>query len=479
MKTSIVEKKSYDYFLLWEKLCTRMKPISVFRGLKIPWQKAQIHYKYFIVFLLGIILSFQAQAQESKQADQVNVLVEEIKKDVIQWRRHIHQNPELSNREFETAKYIEKHLRSLGLKVQTGIAHTGVVGILETGKPGPVVALRADIDALPIKEKVNLPFASKVTAMYNGKKVDVSHSCGHDSHAAMLMGAAHVLVKIKDQLRGTVKFIFQPAEEGTPDGEEGGAALMVKEGVLKGVDVIFGIHIDSQIDTGKIAYRPGGIMASADSFKIIIKGKGAHGAAPWASHDPIVTAAQLILGLQTIVSRELKLIDDAAVLSIGSVHGGNRSNIIPNEVELVGTLRTLDKKMREQAIEAIKRKVKGIADSMNVRADVILPDGINYPVTYNPHELMSQMLPTLNRTAGEKEVFVTKALLAAEDFAFYQEKIPGLYFFVGGKDRNMPIEKAPPHHSEEFIIDDSRLDVGVKLYTNLAIDYSKEYSKKK
>lgn len=426
---------------------------------------------YLLLPFIGMMPFLSVQAQENNHANQVNVFVDGVKADVIKWRRHFHQNPELSNREFETAKYIATHLKSLGLNVQTGVAHTGVVAILDTGKPGPTVALRADIDALPMLEKSGLPYASKAMSTYNGKEVSVAHTCGHDAHAAMLMGAAEVLVKAKDQLKGKVMFIFQPAEEGAPHGEEGGAKLMVKENVLKGVDVIFGLHIDSQIDTGMIAYRPAGIMAAADAFKITIKGKGAHGAAPWSSQDPIVTAGQLIMSLQTVVSRELKLLDDAAVLSIGSIQGGNRSNIIPSEVEIVGTLRTLDEDMREKAIAAIQRKVKGIADSMNVTAEVKIPDGINYPITYNPPKLMNEMLPTLNRTVGSGDVFLTKALLASEDFSFFQEKVPGLYLFVGGKDRKMPMSEAPAHHTPDFVIDDSRLDVGVKLYSNLTIDY--------
>lgn len=438
---------------------------------KIRLLSHKFMWQYLILSLIGVLPFFTAQAQESSQASQINELVKDVKSDVIKWRRHIHQNPELSNREFKTAKYIEEHLKKLGLDVQTGVAHTGVVAILDTGKPGPTVALRADIDALPMLEKSGLPYASKVMAQYNDKEVSVAHTCGHDAHAAMLMGAAEVLVKAKEQLKGKVMFIFQPAEEGAPHGEEGGARLMVKENVLKGVDVIFGLHIDSQIDTGMIAYRPAGIMAAADAFKITIKGKGAHGAAPWSSQDPIVTAGQMIMSLQTVVSRELKLLDDAAVLSIGSIQGGNRSNIIPSEVEIVGTLRTLDEDMRSKAIAAIQRKVKGIADSMNVIAEVKIPDGINYPITYNPPKLMTQMLPTLKRTTDEENVFLTKALLASEDFSFFQEKVPGLYLFVGGKDRKMPMSEAPAHHTPDFVIDDSGLDVGVKLYSNLTIDY--------
>ncbi len=307
----------------------------------------------------------------------VNTLAQAIEPQVIKWRHHFHQHPELSNREFKTAKYIARYLKRLGLKVTTGVAHTGVVAILDTGRSGPVVALRADIDALPITEITNLPFASTVTTQYNGNQVGVMHACGHDTHAAMLMGAAQVLVKMKDQLKGKVKFIFQPAEEGAPKGEKGGAELMVKEGVLNSpkVDVIFGIHINSQTDVGTIKYRKGGIMAAADPFKIIVKGKQSHGAYPWLSVDPVVTSAQIIMGLQTIISRELKLIDDAAVITIGSIHGGNRSNIIPNQVELVGTIRTLNDQARELILAAVRRKATYIAKSMNATVEIFLPNG--------------------------------------------------------------------------------------------------------
>lgn len=414
-----------------------------------------------------------------KETSQVATISNSIEQKVIEWRRHFHQNPELSNREFKTSKYIADYLVKLGLEVKTGVAHTGVVAILDSGTPGPVVALRADIDALPVTESADLPFASKVTSIYNGKKVGVMHACGHDTHAAMLMGAAQVLVKMKDKLKGKVKFIFQPAEEGAPEGEEGGAELMVKEGVLDSpsVDVIFGIHIDSLTDTGTIKYRSGGIMAAADPFSIIVKGKQSHGAYPWLSVDPIVTSAQIIMGLQTIVSRELKLIDNAAVISIGSIHGGNRSNIIPNQVELVGTIRTLDDEMRAHILESIRRKATLIAQSMNATVEVNLPNGFNYPVTYNQPELMVQMMPTLNETAGVEHVKLTKAVMGAEDFSFFQEQVPGLYLFVGGKAKGKPLAETAGHHSPDFVIDDSGLSVGVKLLSNLTLDFMHQSSK--
>lgn len=410
-------------------------------------------------------------------ADPVSKMADKIDADVVEWRRHFHQNPELSNREFETAKYVEKYLRSLGLDVQTGVAKTGVVGVLDSGKPGPVVALRADMDGLPVPEENDLPWKSTKRGMFNGNDVPVMHACGHDTHMAMLMGAAKILTSMKSELRGQVKFIFQPAEEGSPAGEVGGAEVMVKEGVLKNpeVDVIFGLHISANTDVGKVRYREGGTMAAVDPFKIVIKGKQAHGAYPWLSVDPITTAAQVIMGLQTIVSRELKLIDDASVVTIGSIHGGNRSNIIPNEVTLIGTIRTLNKASREHIYEALPRKVKGIADSMRAEAEVTLPLDYNYPITYNDIELTAQMLPTLQRSAGKENVIYSKAVTGAEDFSFFQEKVPGLYLWVGGKPLNVPAEEAPAHHTPEFYVDDSGMKTGVKLLTNLTLDYMRQH----
>ncbi|WP_439098870.1 amidohydrolase [Bowmanella dokdonensis] len=400
-------------------------------------------------------------------------MADQIEPKVIEWRRHFHQHPELSNREFETAKYIEKYLRGLGLEVQTGIARTGVVAVLDSGKPGPVVALRADMDGLPVPEQNDLPFRSRAKGEYNGNEVPVMHACGHDTHMAMLMGAAKILTDMKSELTGKVKFIFQPAEEGAPAGETGGAEVMVQEGVMKGVDTVFGLHISSDTDVGVVEYRHGGIMAAVDPFKIVIKGKQAHGAYPWLSVDPVTTAAQVIMGLQTIVSRELPLVDDAAVITVGSIHGGNRSNIIPSEVELVGTIRTLDEDMREDLHAAVHRKAKGIADSMRAEAEVTLPLDYSYPVTYNDPALMDKMLPTLKRTAGEENVEEVKAVTGAEDFSFFQKEVPGLYLFVGGKPLDLPKEEAPPHHTPDFKIDESGMKLGVKLLTNLTLDYMK------
>jgi len=409
---------------------------------------------------------------------QVSDLANKIEPEVIKWRRYFHQHPELSNREFNTAKKIADYLNSLGLAVQTGVAKTGVVAILDSGKPGPVVALRADIDALPVTERVKLPFASIVKSTYNGQDVGVMHACGHDTHIAMLMGAAKILTSMKDKLHGKVKFIFQPAEEGAPAGETGGAEVMVKEGVLKSpdVDVIFGLHINSATDINTVTYREGGIMAAVDPFKIIVHGKQSHGAYPWNSVDPIVTSAQIIMGLQTIVSREVKLIDSAAVVTVGMIHGGTRSNIIPETVELVGTIRSLNPDIRKQIHQSVRNKVKYIAQSMNATADVILPLDYSYPITYNPPKLMREMLPSLQKTAGSQHVVITNAVTGAEDFSFYQEKVPGLYLFVGGKALDTPKSEAPDHHTPDFRIDESGMKLGVKVLTNLTLDYMQTHS---
>jgi amidohydrolase len=425
-----------------------------------------------LVPVLFLILIFTPKITA---ASNVEEMVNDIEAQVIKWRHHLHQHPELSNREFETAKYITKHLKSLGLEVQTGVAITGVVAVLDSGKPGPVIALRADIDGLPVLEQNNLPWKSTQRGELEGNDVPVMHACGHDTHVAMLMGAAEILVKMKSQLRGKVKFIFQPAEEGAPRGEKGGAELMIAEGVLENpaVDVIFGLHISSDTDVGKIRYKEGGTMAAVDPFKIVIKGKQAHGAYPWLSVDPITTAAQIIMSLQTIVSREIKLIDEAAVVTIGSIHGGNRSNIIPSEVELVGTIRTLNKAARDHMYEALPRKVKGIADSMRAEVEITLPLDYYYPITYNDPALTEKMVPTLIRSAGADNVIYSKPVTGAEDFSFFQEKIPGLYMWIGGKPLDVPAEKAPAHHTPEFYVDDSGMKTGVKLLTDLTLDYMK------
>ena len=392
-----------------------------------------------------------------------------IEEKVIQWRRDIHQNPELSNREFKTAEKIAKHLRSLGIDVQTGVAHTGVVGILKGNRPGKVVALRADMDALPVTERNDLPFKSNVTGEYLGEKVGVMHACGHDTHVAILMGVAEILSKNKDKINGTVKFIFQPAEEGPPPGEEGGAALMIKEGVLKNpdVDAIFGLHINSQTPVGTIRYKSGGAMAAAQSFVINVKGKQSHGSRPWSGVDPILNSAKIIDGLQTIISREMDLTNEAAVITVGKIKSGVRSNIIPESAEMRGTIRTLDYNMKEKISRRMKEMVATIAKAYGGEATIDIQD--NTDITYNDPDLVTQMLPTLQRVAGTDNVVAQNAITGAEDFSYFQREVPGFFFFLGGMTPGN--ENPYPHHTPDFLIDDSGLVLGVKAMTELALDY--------
>ena len=394
-----------------------------------------------------------------------------VEQKVIDWRRDFHANPELSNREFETGKKVAAHLESLGIEVRQEVAYTGVVGILKGGKPGPVVALRADMDALPVTERVDIPFASKVRATYLGEDVGVMHACGHDTHVAMLMGTAEVLAGMREEITGTVVFIFQPAEEGAPPGEEGGAELMVKEGVLKNpdVDVIFGLHINSGLEVGKIRYKPGGTMAAADRFVIKVKGKQTHGSQPWNGIDPITVSAEIILGLQLIVARKMELTKEAAVISVGKIQGGVRNNIIPEEVEMIGTIRTLDSEMQTRIHEEIRRTATKIAESFGAEADVDIQ--IGYPVTNNNIELTREMIPTLFRVAGEDNVLLSAAKTGAEDFSYYANEVPGFFFFLGGRPKDVSVFDAAPHHTPDFFIDESGFQLGVKSMCNLALDY--------
>lgn len=403
----------------------------------------------------------------------IDVKADAIEEQVIAWRRHFHQYPELSNREFETAKYIEAFLRTLPMEVRTGIAHTGVVGILQGGRPGPVIALRADMDALPVTERVDLPFASRARAEYLGQETGVMHACGHDTHMAMLMGAANILSEIRDEIAGTIVFIFQPAEEGAPPGEEGGAKLMVAEGVLDDpkVDVIFGLHIASSIPVGSLSYKPYGMLAAADILNISVHGKQTHGSTPWTGVDPIVVAAQIIMGLQTIVSRQTELTKEAAVITIGIIRGGVRNNIIPEKVEMIGTIRTLDVDMQRVIHEKIHRTVQGIASSAGARADVNIVTGV--PVTYNDPDLVRAFVPTLYRVAGEDNVHLQRAITGAEDFSFYALKVPGFFIRVGGLSPGMDPADAAPHHTPDFYIDESGMKLGVRTLCNLAVDYGR------
>jgi amidohydrolase len=392
-----------------------------------------------------------------------------IEPKVIEWRRDIHQHPELSNREFKTAEKIAAHLKSLGIEVQTGVAHTGVVGLLKGDKPGKVVALRADIDALPVFERNDLPFRSEVTSEFLGEKVGVMHACGHDTHTAILMGVAEVLSKNKDKIQGTVKFIFQPAEEGPPPGEEGGALLMIKEGVLKSpdVDAIFGLHINSQTPAGVIRYKSGGTMAAAQSFTVHVKGKQSHGSQPWSGVDPILISAKIIDGLQTIISREAKLTDEAAVITVGKIKSGVRFNIIPESAEMLGTIRTLDYDMKEHINRRMMEMIPDIAKAYGGEAVVEIKDATD--ITFNDPDLVSAMIPTLNRVASAANVQTQKAVTGAEDFSYYVKEIPGFFFFLGGMTPGN--EASFPHHTPDFRIDESGLLLGVKALTELSLDY--------
>ena len=403
-------------------------------------------------------------AQQSIQQD-----ILEIEDKLIEWRRDFHQNPELSNREFKTAEKIAKHLTYIGLQVETNIAKTGVVAILEGDQPGKVIAIRADIDGLPVTERNDLDFKSEVKTTFLNTETGVMHACGHDTHIAILMATAEVLSKHKDKIKGSIKFIFQPAEEGPPPGEEGGAKLMIKEGVLENpkVDAIFGLHINSQTPVGTIKYKTGGIMASVERFVINVRGKQTHGSQPWSGVDPILISAKIIDGLQTIISREAELTNEAAVITVGKITSGTRFNIIPESSEMIGTVRTLDPKMREMIEKRMKDMVEGIAKAYGGEASIIFQN--NTSITYNDEELTARILPSLQTVAGEENVIIMKATTGGEDFSFFQEKVPGVYFFLGGMTAGNT--ESFPHHTPDFMIDESGLLLGVKAFTQISIDY--------
>jgi len=391
---------------------------------------------------------------------------------VITWRRDFHQHPELGNSETRTAKVVAEQLKSLGLEVRTGVAHTGVVGILKGGKPGPVVALRADMDALPVTEQVDLPFKSTVTAEYNGAKVGVMHACGHDSHTAILMGTATALASMRQELPGTVVFVFQPAEEGTPDGTRGGAYLMLEEGIFDAPkpDAAFGLHVFSTLNTGKIGYRSGPFMAAADRFRIVVKGEQTHGSRPWGGVDPIVASSQIIMGLQTLVSRQIDITRNPAVVTVGAIKGGIRNNIIPDQVEMIGTFRTFDPAVRQQIIDGITRTSKDIAASSGASAEVEIGDD-NYPVTVNDEKLTERMLPSLERAAGPGNVIEIPYVTGAEDFSFFGQRVPSLYFFVGITPVGQDASRAPSNHSPKFFIDEGGIELGLRAMLGVTVDY--------
>ncbi|MCF7518872.1 MULTISPECIES: amidohydrolase [Pseudoalteromonas] len=395
-----------------------------------------------------------------------------VSEKVIKWRRHLHQYPELSNREFETAKYVAKHLRSLGLEVQTGVAHTGVVAKLKGGKKGPLIALRADMDALPVKEQVDLPFASTQTTEYKGNTVGVMHACGHDNHVAILMAAAESLVKIKEELAGDILFIFQPAEEGAPDGEEGGAELMLKEGLFKEKpEAVFGLHVTSSLNTGQIGFREGPLMASADKFTITVKGRQTHGSRPWNGVDPIVASSQIIMATQTIASRQVDVTKAPSVVSFGAINGGVRNNIIPDQVEMVGTIRTFDQEMRADIKKRLAKTAEMVAESGGAQAHVHIDHG--YPVTVNDIELTKKMAPTLAGVVGKENLITTPLITGAEDFSYYALETPGMFFFLGVTPKGQDAVTAPSNHSPHFFADEKALQLGVNAMTQLVVDYLK------
>jgi amidohydrolase len=401
---------------------------------------------------------------------QVDKLTHELTPQVVTWRRDFHQHPELGNRETRTSKVIAEELRRLGYEVRTGVAHTGVVAVLKGARPGPTVALRADMDALPVTEQGDLPFKSVAKATWNGQEVGVMHACGHDNHMAILLGAATIFARMRAELPGTIKLIFQPAEEGPPPGEQGGAELMVKEGVLDNpkVDAIFGLHVFPNA-AGTIEYRPGPLMASGDAFTIRITGKQTHGAVPWGGIDPIVVGAQIVMSLQTIVSRSVNITEAPAVVTIGAFNGGNRFNIVPESVELLGTVRAFNEDVRKDIHRRIRDIATKTAEAAGAKAEITY--GIGYPATINDPVLTERMAPTLRRAAGADNVKLSALTGTAEDFSYFQQKVPGLFFFLGVTPKGVDPKTAPQNHSPLFVADESALPVGVRALTNLALDY--------
>lgn len=434
-------------------------------------KKLSLKLVFTSAFLIKSLIPCIASESDDVQKLLVS-LAGETESKVIAWRRDIHQYPELSNREFRTAKLVAKHLRNLGFDtVRTGIAHTGVVGVLKGEHPGPTVALRADMDALPIIEELQLEFASKVRTTYEGRDVGVMHACGHDAHTAILMGAAEVLSSMREKINGTIVFLFQPAEEGPPYEEGGGAPMMIEEGALRDPrpGAIFGLHVSPHANVGSIGYRKGALMADETNFKMLIHGRQTHAARPWSGIDPITIAAQIITALQTIPSRQLAQTKGHSLISIGTIHGGTRRNIIPDDVELTGTFRTLNPEQRDDALARIRRTAESIAGSAG--ATITLDMVKELPVTYNDPALVDKMLPTFQRVVGINNVKIAEPVLAAEDFAFYQQEIPGVFFYIGVSEKGTDLETVAPVHSPRFYLDESALLVGVKVMASLALDY--------
>ena len=415
----------------------------------------------------GAVVAGSTADDQSLQA-----LINGVEPKVIAWRRDFHQNPELGNRETRTAKVIAEHLKRLGLEVQTGVAHTGVVGLLKGGKPGPTVAVRSDMDALPVTEKTDVPFKSHATSTYRGETVGVMHACGHDSHMAMLMGIAQVLAGMRATLPGNVLFIFQPAEEGPPAGEEGGADLMLKEGLFDKYrpEVIFGMHVWAGLPVGEIRYRSGPLMAAVDSFDISVKGRQGHGSSPWKAVDPIVTSAQIITALQTVVSRNVNITEYPAVVTVGAIKGGIRSNIIPDHVDMVGTLRTFAPEQRNLILDRMRRITEHTAEANGATAELTVEPG-SAPVLYNDPALMSKVLPSLQRAAGAEHVKEFAYVTASEDYAYFAQKIPSVFFFTGVTPPEQNADAAPSNHSDYFYLDERALPVSMRAMTQVVLDY--------
>lgn len=421
--------------------------------------------------LLPIFLLASANAATPLR-DQVDTALESVQPRIVTWRRDLHQFPELSNREFRTSKIVAEHLQRLGMTVETGVAKTGVIGILKGGKPGPTIALRADMDGLPVTEQVDVPFRSRVTTTYRNETVGVMHACGHDAHTSILMGIAEAFAGLRAELPGTIVFIFQPAEEGAPAGEEGGASLMVSEGVLERhrPEAVFGLHVFANIPVGILGYRGGPFMAASDSYRIVVKGRQTHGARPWGGVDPIVVSSQIVSTLQTIVSRQTDITANPAVITIGAIKGGIRHNIVPDEVEMVGTLRTFDRAQRTDILERMRRTVTNIAEASGATATFEIDPGSN-PVVNNDPALTRRVLPTLQRVAGEQRVKQVPLVTGAEDFAFFAERVPSFFFFVGVTPADQNPVTAASNHSPLFYIDEAALPLGARALAQVAVDY--------
>jgi amidohydrolase len=431
-----------------------------------------MHHRSTLIALLFAGCAFAASATAADAGGKVDAAMRAVAPRVVEWRRDLHRNPELGNREFRTSKKVAAHLESLGLEVRTGIAHTGVVGILRGARPGPVVALRADMDALPVTERAEVPFRSTVTADYRGEQVGVMHACGHDGHTAILMGVAEVLAGQRKDLPGTVLFVFQPAEEGAPEGEDGGAPLMLTEGVFRNLnpDAMFGLHLWASLNAGQVGYRSGALLAAADTFRIVVKGRQTHGARPWAGVDPIVAASHIVTDLQTIVSRQTDISRWPAVVSVGAIKGGIRFNIIPDSVEMMGTIRTFDPAVRAQVIENMRLKVEHVAAAHGATATLeILPD--SNPVTVNDPELTRRILPALQAAVGSDKVVEMPFVTASEDFSYFAQEVPSVYVFVGSTPVGQDPAAAPANHSPLFYVDESSLDVGLRALVAMTLDY--------